>query len=176
MQADSDERFGMDVTYLQSRGLFEQALAAADSLGTAKDRHDRKHGIYAAQGRYGNAYGELNLLMSAKDSIYIAVQNEDMAILDAEMNNAQLREEAQRLKSQNEITILLGFLVMFVIAFVSILFSQARLRENLDEMREKNRKILVARQAYQQALNAKEAENALKTKILQNRKSNSFQL
>ena len=176
MQADSDERFGMDVTYLQSRGLFEQALAAADSLGTAKDRHDRKHGIYAAQGRYGNAYGELNLLMSAKDSIYIAVQNEDMAILDAEMNNAQLREEAQRLKSQNDITILLGFLVMFVIAFVSILFSQARLRENLDEMREKNRKILVARQAYQQALNAKEAENALKTKILQNRKSNSFQL
>lgn len=176
MQADSDERFGMDVTYLQSRGLFEQALAAADSLGTAKDRHDRKHGIYAAQGRYGNAYGELNLLMSAKDSIYIAVQNEDMAILDAEMNNAQLREEAQRLKSQNEITILLGFLVMFVIAFISILFSQARLRENLDEMREKNRKILVARQAYQQALNAKEAENALKTKILQNRKSNSFQL
>lgn len=176
MQVESDERFGMDVTYLQSRGLFDEALAAADSLGTAKDRHDRKHSIYAAQGRYGNAYGELNLLMSAKDSIYIAVQNEDMAILDAEMNNAKLREEAQRLKAQNEITTLLGFLVMFAIAFVSILFSQARLRENLDQMREKNRKILIARQAYRQALDAKEAENSLKTKILQNRKSNSFQL
>ena len=102
--------------------------------------------------------------------------NEDMAILDAEMNNAKLREEAQRLKAQNEITTLLGFLVMFAIAFVSILFSQARLRENLDQMREKNRKILIARQAYRQALDAKEAENSLKTKILQNRKSNSFQL
>ena len=102
--------------------------------------------------------------------------NEDMAILDAEMNNAKLREEAQRLKAQNEITTLLGFLVMFAIAFVSILVSQARLRENLDQMREKNRKILIARQAYRQALDAKEAENSLKTKILQNRKSNSFQL
>ena len=172
MLADNDERFGMDVTYLQSRGLFEQALAAADSLGVAKDRHDRKHGIYAAQGNFGNAYNELNLLMSAKDSIYINVQNEDMAILDAEMNNAQLREEAQRLKSQNEITILLGFLVMFAIAFFAILLSQAQLRENLEEMRRKNNRNLANRRAFQKALEAKESENAYKVKLMQNRTTN----
>ena len=170
--ADDDERFGMDVAYLKSKGLFEQALAAADSLGVARDRYERKHGIYAAKGDFPSAYSELNMLMASKDSIYINVQNEDMAILDAEMNNAQLRQDAERLKAQNQITILLGFLIMFVIAFGSMLVSQARLRENLDVMKSKNNEMLMARRAYQNALDSKESEIAMRVKILQNRKSN----
>ena len=176
VQADGDSRFEMDVAYLRSKGLFEEALAKADSLGTARSRHGLKHAIYAATGTWQPAYCELDSLMAEKDSIYIKVQNEDMAILDAEMNNAQLRQDAERLKSQNQITILLGFLVMFAIAFFSILMSQWRLRQNLDEMRRKNSQMLVARRAYQKALDSKEAENALKVKIMQNRKSNTFQL
>ena len=172
MQADSDARYSMDVAYLQSRGLFEQALAKADSLGTARDRHDRKHAIYAAQGAFRPAYGELNALMAEKDSIYIRVQNEDLAILDAEMNNAQLRQDAERLKNQNQTTILLGFLVMFAIAFVAILMQQWQLRENLDEMRRKNNEALAARRAFQKAMDAKESENDYRIKILQNRTTN----
>ena len=114
--------------------------------------------------------------MVEKDSIYIKVQNEDLAILDAEMNNAQLRSDAERLRQQNQNTILLGFLVMFAIAFVSILLSQWRLRQNLDEMKNKNNQMLIARRAYQKALDSKEAENAMKIKILQNRKSNTYKL
>ena len=115
-------------------------------------------------------------MLDEKDSVYIKVQNEDLAILDAEMNNAQLREETQRLKAQNQMTILIGFLVMFAIAFLSILVQQWRLRENLDQMKAQNNAMLMARRAYQKALDAKEAENSLKIKILQNRKSNSFKL
>ena len=111
-------------------------------------------------------------LMGAKDSIYIKVQNEDLAILDAEMNNAALREEAQRLKAQNQITILLGFLVMFAIAFFAILLSQWQLRQNLEEMRRKNNEALAVRRAFQKAMEAKEAENSYKVKILQNRTTN----
>ena len=110
--------------------------------------------------------------MTEKDSIYIKVQNEDMAILDAEMNNAQLREDAQRLKSQNQTTVLLGFLAMFAIAFFSILFSQWQLRQNLDEMRRKNGEALAARRAFQKAMDSKESENDYKIKILQNRTTN----
>lgn len=176
VQADSDARYGMDVCYLQSRGLFEQALAKADSLSMPRDRHSFKHGIYAAQGVYDNAYGELSALMTEKDSIYIKVQNEDLAILDAEMNNAQLRQDAERLRHQNQNTILIGFIVMFAIAFFSILLSQWQLRENLAQMKRRNNEILIARRAYQKALDAKEAENSMKIKILQNRKSNTVKL
>ena len=88
------------------------------------------------------------------------------------MNNAQLREEAQRLKAQNQMTILIGFLVMFAIAFFAILLSQWQLRQNLDEMRRKNNEQLAARRAYQKSMDAKEAENSLKVKILQNRTTN----
>ena len=110
--------------------------------------------------------------MAEKDSIYIKVQNEDMAILDAEMNNAKLRAEAERLKHQNQMTILLGFLVMFGIAFFAILLSQWQLRQNLDEMRRRNAEVIRARRAFQKAMDAKEAENANKIKILQNRTTN----
>lgn len=176
MQTDKDSRYGLDVAYLRSRGLLAEALAKADSLGTARDRYNLKHGLYADMGSYGKAYGELSLLMNEKDSIYIKVQNEDMAILDAEMNNAKLRADAERLKHQNQNTILLGFLVMFAIAFFAILLSQWQLRQNLEEMRAKNSQMLIARRSYQKALDSKEAENALKIKILQNRKSNTFKL
>ncbi len=176
MQTESDERHTLDVAWLRSKGLFEEALAKADSLGTARDRHALKHGIYAQIGSFDDAYGELSKLMVEKDSIYIKVQNEDLAILDAEMNNAQLRSDAERLRQQNQNTILLGFLVMFAIAFVSILLSQWRLRQNLDEMKNKNNQMLIARRAYQKALDSKEAENAMKIKILQNRKSNTYKL
>jgi len=176
MQTDRDTRYGIDVAYLRSKGLFEEALVKADSLGIARERHALKHGIFAQTGRFENAYGELDSLMIEKDSIYIKVQNEDMAILDAEMNNAQLRQAAERLRHQNQNTILLGFLVMFAIAFMAILVSQWQLRQNLDEMRSKNSQMLIARRAYQKALDAKEAENAMKVKILQNRKSNTIKL
>ena len=172
VQTDQDARFSMDVAYLRSRGLFEQALAKADSLGTARDRYDKKHGIYADQGRFQPAYGELSSLMTEKDSLYIKVQNEDLAILDAEMNNARLREEAERLRHQNQNTILIGFLVMFGIAFIAILMQQWQLRENLEEMRRKNNEALAARRAFQKAMEAKESENDYKIKILQNRTTN----
>lgn len=177
MQTEPDARTEMDVCYLRSRGLLEAALSAADSLEAPIQRHSLKHGIYADMARWGSAYAELDSLLIQKDSVYIKVQNEDLAILDAEMNNAQLREEAQRLKAQNQMTILIGFIVMFAVAFLAILFSQWQLRENLDTMKRKNAEMLLSRRAYQKALAAKEAENALKIKILQNRKSNtSFKL
>ena len=176
VQADADSRTNLDITYLRSQGLFQEALAKADALGSVRERLEQKHGIYASLGSYSEAYENLSQLLNEKDSVYIKVQNEDLAILDAEMNNAQLREETQRLKSQNQTTILIGFLVMFAIAFLSILIQQWRLRENLDQMKATNNAMLVARRAYQKALDAKEAENSLKIKILQNRKTNSFKL
>lgn len=172
MQTDADTRLGLDITYLRSRGLFEEALSRADSLGTERGRLEQKHGIYADLGEFDNAYGQLERLMNEKDSVYIKVQNEDLAILDAEMNNAQLREEAQKLKAQNQITILVGFLIMFAIAFFAILLSQWQLRQNLDEMRKKNAQALSDRRAFQKAMEAKESENNYKIKILQNRTTN----
>lgn len=171
MQTDEDARHGIDIFYLLSHRRFNEALAKADSLGTARDRYDTRQGIYAAQGLYHPAYDELKRLVAEKDSIYIKVQNEDLAILDAEMNNAQLRQEAERLRHRHQYTILLGFIVMFAIAFFAILLGQWRLRQNLEEMKQKNIQMLSARRAYRRALEYKENENSIKVKILQNRKS-----
>ena len=187
MQVDANHRYEMDVCFLRSQRLFEQALAKADSITVDRTRYTLRQGIFADLHSYDAAYRELNQLMELKDSIYIKVQNEDMAILDAEMNNAQLRADARlseerhraeeaRLRHQNESTILVGFMVMFAIAFFSILLSQWQLRENLDSIKKKNNQSILSRKAFKQALDAKEAENAMKVKILQNRKSSTIKL
>jgi hypothetical protein len=137
-----------------------------------RERLAQQQDIYARMGLYQDAYSHLEQLMNEKDSVYIKVQNEDLAILDAEMENAQLREEAQRLEARNQITILLGFLLMFALAFVSILVQQWRLRENLDQMRHKNAEMLKNRQAYRKLLDSQEAQNAWRIQMLQNRTTN----
>ena len=175
-QTDADTRGALDITYLRSRGSFIDALRRADALRNDHDRLAQKHSLYAEMGAYSQAYGELARLMEEKDSTYIRVQNEDLAILDAEMNNAQLREEAQQLKIQNEMAIMAGFLVMFLVAFIAIIVQQWRLRENLDQLRERNTALLTDRRAFQRALDAMEAENSLRIKLLRKRNFNTLQL
>lgn len=171
-QTDRDTRLMIEICWLRSRGRLQEALHKSDSLATDKERFGQKHLIYALDNDYLNAYRQLNGLMDAKDSIYINVQNEDMAILDAELNNARLRLEAQRLKSQQEISIMFGFVILFMLVTVAILFSQWNLNNNLDHMRERNRRELEARNAYRKAIDSKELENEMKTNILQNRQIN----
>ncbi len=170
-QTDRDTRLMIEICWLRSRGRLQEALAKSDSLATDKERYDQKQLIYAVGNDYRNAYDQLNVLMATKDSIYITVQNEDMAILDAELNNARLRLEAQRLKSQQEMSIMFGFILLFMIVTVSILFSQWSLEKNLDNLRERNRRELEARNAYRKAIDSKELENDMKTRILQNRQN-----
>lgn len=174
--SDNDSRLELDIFDLSLKNQPYEALVKADSLSTPVGRYGNKHGLYAQVGQFPEAYRQLDSLMVQKDSIYIKVQNEDLAILDAEMNNAQLRYEAQQLKTRNQNTILIGFLIMFAIAFFSMLYQQWHLRSNLDRLKERNAEVLRARRIYRQALDSKEAENAVKIKILQNRKTNTFKL
>ena len=145
-------------------------------MQSAHARREQKHLLYAEMGDYSGAYKELSQLMEEKDSVYIKVQNEDLAILDAEMNNAQLREEAQQLRLQNNMALMGGFLVMFLLVFVFMLVQQWRLNDNLHQLRAANEAQLMERRAFQAALNAKEAENALRIKLLQKRQFNTLQL
>ena len=90
---------------------------------------------------------------------------------DYQLNNARLRLEAQRLKSQQEMSIMFGFILLFMLVTIAILFSQWSLEKNLDNLRDRNRRELEARNAYRKALDSKELENEMKTRILQNRQN-----
>ena len=176
MAADEDSRLEMDIFDLCLRGLPAVAVAKADSLSTPYGRYSHKHGLYAQMGLYPDAYSQLDSLMEQKDSIFIKVQNEDLAILDAEMNNAELRHETKLLQARNHHSVLSGAFVMFIIAFLAVLYQQWHLKSNLEQLKQRNADTLAARRIYRQALAAKESENAVKIKILQNRKSNTIKL
>jgi hypothetical protein len=174
VQTDIETRMLMDICWLRSNGSYERALSLSDSLRVDKDMYEQKQYIYAMKADYRNAYENLNNLMAAKDSIYITVQNEDMAILDAELNNAQLRLEAQRLKAQKEMYIMFGIIFLFILVSGVILFTQWNLNITLEDMRRRNKAELEARNAYRRAIDAKELENEMKTRILQKRQNSSF--
>lgn len=174
VQTDMETRMLMDICWLRSNGSYDSALSLSDSLRVDKDMYEQKQYIYAMKADYRNAYENLNNLMAAKDSIYITVQNEDMAILDAELNNAQLRLEAQRLKAQKEMYIMFGIIFLFILVSGVILFTQWNLNITLEDMRRRNKAELEARNAYRRAIDAKELENEMKTRILQKRQNSSF--
>ncbi len=176
LQTDIEDRTLLDITYLRSQGQLEEALARSQSLLTRRNRLEQQYHLYAGLGDYDKAYDCLFNLMEEKDSLFIKVQNEDVAILDAEMDNAQLMEEAQRMKAHNQFAMLMGFFLMFVAAFLAVLVHQWRVRDNLERMKAQQNSMLMARRAFQQALNAKEAENALKIKLLQNKEYNTTEL
>ncbi len=164
----------LDVVYLRSRGMLKEALERSNALDSRRDRLEQQHVIQADMGSYAKAYNSLLQLMEEKDSVYLRIQDEDIAILEAEMDNALLREEAERQKTRNQFLLLSGFLLMFVLAFLAVLIHQWRVKDNLDQMRSQQNALLAARRAYRQALNAKEAENALKIKYLQNKTYNTI--
>ena len=172
VQAEKQARERLDIAYCLSQGLYGKALQLANQLEDPKARYETRHSVYAARGAYASAYKDLAELMNVKDSIHIKVQNEDLAILDAEMENARLREEAQQLKSHNQIIVLLGFLITLAFAFIAILLNQWHLRQNLDELRRRNAEIIRDRRAFQSAMDAKEAENSYKIGFLLNRTTN----
>ena len=176
LQTDIEDRTLLDITYLRSQGQLEEALVCSKTLQTRRNRLEQQYHLYAGLGDYDKAYDCLFNLMEEKDSLFIKVQNEDVAILDAEMDNAQLREEAQRMKAHNQFAMLMGFFLMFVAAFLAVLVHQWRVRDNLERMKAQQNSMLMARRAFQQALNAKEAENALKIKLLQNKEYNPTEL
>ena len=176
LQTDDDSQGALEITYLRSRGAYSEALRRANTLRNEHERLAQKHALFADMGKYADAYDELALLLAERDSVYIRMQNEDLAILDAEMNNAQLREETQLLKSQNEMAIMAGFLLMFLTAFFAIIVQQWRLRENLEQLRAGNNAMLTNRQAFQKALDTMEAENNLRIKLLQKRNYNTIKI
>ena len=174
VQTDKETRLLMEICSLRSQGSYDSALSLTDSLGVEKDIHEQKQYIYYLKKDYVNAYESLKSLMAVKDSIYITVQNEDMAILDAELNNAKLRLEAQKHKAQKEMLIMFGIILMFILVSGVILFSQWNLNLTLDNMRRRNKAELDARNAYRRAIDAKELENDMRTRILLNRQNSNL--
>lgn len=166
----------LEVLYLRTRGRLKEALEKTAALDSSRERLEQQHEIRAQLGAYDQAYNSLMQLMAEKDSAYLRIQDEDVAILEAEMDNASLREEAERQKTRNQFLLMGGFLLMFLMAFLAVLFHHWRVRDNLDQMRAQQNSLLMARRAYRQALDAQEAENALKIKLLQNKQYNTIPL
>lgn len=155
----------LDVIYLRTRGMLKGALEKTGQLDSRRERLEQQHEIKAQMKDYDQAYASLLQLMEEKDSVYIRVQDEDVAILEAEMDNASLREEAERQKNRNQFILMAGFLLMFLMGFLAVLIHHWRVKDNLDQMRAQQNSILMARRAYRQVQEVQEAENSLKIKL-----------
>lgn len=176
LQVDSHRRKELEVVWKKAQGRLAEAAASADDLETSLDSFEQAHVVYAQTGDYRKAYNSLLDLVAMKDSSYIKVQNEDMAVLDAEMNNAQLREDAQRLSFQNRTIVLVSFFCLVLLAVCALLISRSVIHSNLEALRRKNKEMRNARQEYIHALETMEMQNAMRVKLIQNTVINHYNI
>lgn len=163
---DNHTRSALEIGYLKSFGRYSEAMKIAESIDVKVDRLHEVYGVYLSWNDYPNALFTLQDYVQARDSVFLMAQNEDLAVLDAELNNAQLRLEAERLKWRNQIIVMVSFIILFLVFFFGFLLSQWSLKNNLDKMIEKTRESLDNRAEYRSGMDSVYQQNEMKTKII----------
>lgn len=165
---DEDSQNLLSVFYFMSKGQNFKALEYAKLIVDEKLGTYALGDVYASLGEYKLSNDYYIKYISIADSLNVEIQNEDIAMLDVEMNNYQIREFAgkMQLKARTiEIFSLLAIMTLIATFLSIILVRTKRYQKNLEA------KTIELQKATETAIdaleNAKQA-NQIKTKFLQN--------
>ena len=124
--------------YLVCTGRYNEALAMADSVQNPTYSYDIKQTAYAGKGDWKAVNEILQYRLDNQAEIFRVYQSEDLAVLDAELNNGALREAAQRskMKLQQNMFIFMIALLMLLAAFFAL--STSRSNRHIQELKEAN--------------------------------------
>lgn len=82
-------------------GDYNQALLAADSVGSLTEIYTMRKAIYLKAGNYERAYVYNNYLHAYRDSVNRQVQSSDLTELNAQIGNERIKLETQALQFKN---------------------------------------------------------------------------
>ena len=125
---EPERRFMYDGFYFVCKGRFDDALAMADSIQNPIYACDIRQAAYEGKGDWKKANEVLTEKMSYQADIYRAYQSEDVAVLNAELNNGALREAANAVKlklQQTTFVAVFAFMVLLV-GFLVITITRSR--------------------------------------------------
>lgn len=115
-----DEFAMIRVIYLTYLGRMEQAIALADSMEVGVNSFNNKEFVYTYFEKWKDAYQARFQADMIHDSLQTVIQLEDFAALDSEMNNAELRNRAEKLQARNRQIVILSIAIVLFLVFLFV--------------------------------------------------------
>ena len=125
---EPERRYMYEGYYLVCKGRFDEALEKADSIQNTTYACDIRQVAYEGKGDWKKAEEVLLERLANQAEIFQAYQSEDVAVLDAELDNGALREAAHTatLKlQQGRFAVVLGLMAILLL-FTSIMISRSQ--------------------------------------------------
>ncbi|MCQ2147891.1 MAG: HAMP domain-containing histidine kinase [Bacteroidales bacterium] len=163
-----EDRALVEIDYLLSKGEIDKAEQVALEYLPDQSRHMILSEIYGKKGLYKLAYEESTAFNKIKDSLSVAVQTEDVAMLDAQMANAELKHESLQYKSRVRTMTLSVALIIFIIISILSILNIIREQKHKRALKAKNYELIEAKKTTEAALEKAKESDAIKTRFLQN--------
>ena len=125
---EPERQFMYDGYYQVCLGRYQEALALADSIQNQVYACDIRQAAYEGMGDWQKVSEVLTERLACQAEIFKAYQSEDVAVLDAELDNGALREETtavmMKLQQTTFSAVLVGLLL--VVTFLTLLVTRSR--------------------------------------------------
>lgn len=126
MRYNDETLLTFKMRWLTKTGRYNEALATAPLLNDMKARYACLVDIYKGLGRYKEAFECQQHLEELNDSILHEISITDIAIMNAQMHNAELREENEHAISQRNKTIFIFTIVILALIIVGVIILHQR--------------------------------------------------
>ncbi|MCQ2228755.1 MAG: SpoIIE family protein phosphatase [Bacteroidales bacterium] len=132
-----EDKFIVESQYLARKKKKDLAIAVADSMGTSMEALANKESIYKYFGDIENAYKCRVKRDALNDSLLTAIQTEDIAAINGQMNNASLRILAEELDNQNQKIIHISITAIVILFLLFYIYSNINRRRTIARERDK---------------------------------------
>lgn len=126
MRYNDDALLSFKMRWLTKTGRYNEALATAPLLNDMKSRYACLVDVYKGLGRYKEALECQQHLEEINDSILHEISTTDIAIMNAQMHNSELREENEHAISQRNKTIFLFTIVILALIIMGVTIMHQR--------------------------------------------------
>lgn len=126
MRYNDDACLGFKARWLTKMGRYDEALSTAMSIGDEEEKYNRLVTIYQGMGHYKEAFECQERLEDIRDSIRHEIGTTDIAIMNAQMHNAELRQEAEHVKAQHDRSIFIFTFIILALIIVGVIIMHQR--------------------------------------------------
>lgn len=152
---DSETQTMLRIMNLISNDRSTEALALTRELSTPTQRLEMRISALKQLKRYEEAMALKDSLQLYNDSVQSQLQTEDLAAVEASMNDTKLQIEGERKvqKSRNAIGILV--IMLLLVTTLSFAYVIKRRKRFIEDMRKKNGELISAQKQIEKALEMK---------------------
>jgi len=149
-------------------GNYAEAESQAFRVKEELLRHSLLLETYQKSQYYQGASAEFDRILNIRDSLSVLIQDEDVATMDAELQNARIRSEADAERSNlMKILFLTVALAMFLAMLVALTYSAREKKHNL-ELKASNSALQTAREIVEEAFDEAKKANQVEARFIQN--------